>query len=135
MVKLRKIPPYQLTSAVAIVIIYLTLLPDPFGEEELPLFPGADKLAHSCMFGGLALTYFYERYRADRPFERKGALTASAMVSAFGIVIEFVQSAMGLGRSGDIFDAIADIFGAFAAIPVYYYLHRIYIIVKNGTKK
>ena len=43
---LRWIPPYQLTIAVGIVILYLTLLPKPFGEEDLPLFPGAANLAH-----------------------------------------------------------------------------------------
>lgn len=130
---LRWIPVYQLTLAVGIVILYLTLLPKPFGEEDLPLFPGADKLAHCCMFGGLALTYIFERRRDGNPLSLKGALIAAAIVTAFGIAVEFIQSAMHLGRSGDWLDAIADAIGAFAAVPLCYCLHWIDIVVKHRS--
>lgn len=132
---MRWIPPYQLTLAVGIVILYLTLLPKPFGEEDLPLFPGADKLAHCCMFGGLALTYIFERKRDHRPVSMKGALITASVVTIFGIAVEFIQNAMGLGRSGDLADAIADAAGAFAAVPLCYCLHWIDIIVKHRTRK
>lgn len=134
MKNMRLIPPYQLTSAVVIVILYLTLLPKPFGEEELPLFPGADKIAHCCMFGGLAITFIFERFRMKRPLGIREAVLACLEVSVFGIVIEFVQQGMNAGRSGDIFDAVADIFGAFAAIPLAMLLHWIDVVVKNRTK-
>ncbi|MDE5826967.1 MAG: VanZ family protein [Duncaniella sp.] len=132
---LRWIPPYQLTLVVGIVILYLTLLPKPFGEEDIPLFPGADKLAHCCMFGGLALTYIFERWRDGKTLSIRGALIVSAIVSIFGIVIEFIQEAMDLGRSGDILDGLADITGAFAAVPLCYALHWIDIVVKNRPRK
>lgn len=129
--KLRWIPPYQLTVAVALVILYLTLLPKPFGEEDIPLFPGADKIAHCCMFGGLALTFFFERKRLDKALNVRQALVAAAVISLFGIAIEFIQDAMGLGRSGDWADSLADTIGAFAAVPVCYALHWINVIVKH----
>lgn len=135
MKKLRWIPPYQLTIAVIIVILYLTLLPKPFGEEEIPLFPGADKLAHCCMFGGLSLTYIFERYRIGKILTLKGAVITAIIVSVFGIAVEFIQDAMDMGRSGDLYDALADTIGSFAAIPLCIALHWIHIIVKDGAKK
>lgn len=131
MKRLRWIPPYQLTLLVVLVILYLTLLPKPFGEEEIPLFPGADKIAHCCMFGGLALTFIFERKRIDKALTLKQALLASAVVSLFGIAVEFIQDAMHMGRSGDIFDSIADTVGAFAAVPLCYLLHWIDVVVKH----
>ncbi len=130
MKRLRWIPPYQLTLSVALVILYLTLLPKPFGEEEIPLFPGADKVAHCCMFGGLALTFIFERKHIGRPLTLRHAFLASVVVSIFGIAVEFVQDAMQMGRSGDIYDGLADIAGAFAAVPLCYALHWIDVVVK-----
>ena len=132
---LRWIPPYQLTIAVGIVILYLTLLPKPFGEEDLPLFPGADKLAHCCMFGGLALTYIFERKRDRNPLSLKGALITASAATLFGIAVEFIQDAMNLGRSGDMADALADAVGAFAAVPLCYCLHWINVVVKHSPRK
>lgn len=132
---LRWIPPYQLTMAVGIVILYLTLLPKPFGEEDLPLFPGADKLAHCCMFGGLALTYIFERKRDRHPLSLKGALITASAATLFGIAIEFIQDAMNLGRSGDWADVVADGVGAFAAVPLCYCLHWINVVVKHSSRK
>lgn len=132
---LRWIPPYQLTIAVGIVILYLTLLPKPFGEEDLPLFPGADKLAHCCMFGGLALTYIFERKRDRRPLSLKGALITASAATLFGIAVEFIQDAMNLGRCGDMADALADAVGAFAAVPLCYCLHWINVVVKHSSRK
>ncbi|MDE5960562.1 MAG: VanZ family protein [Duncaniella sp.] len=118
-----------------IVILYLTLLPKPFGEEDLPLFPGADKLAHCCMFGGLALTYIFERKRDRRPLSLKGALITASAATLFGIAVEFIQDAMNLGRSGDMADALADAVGAFAAVPLCYCLHWINVVVKHSPRK
>lgn len=129
--KLRWIPAYQLTLAVILVILYLTLLPKPFGEEEIPLFPGADKIAHCCMFGGLTLTYIFERKRMGKALSVRKALFAAALVSLFGVAVEFIQAAMDMGRSGDILDGIADTVGAFAAVPLCYALHWIDVVVKH----
>lgn len=132
---LHWIPVYQLTLAVGIVILYLTLLPKPFGEEDIPLFPYADKVAHCCMFGGLAFTYIFERKRGGNPLNIRQAIIAAAVVSVFGICIEFIQDAMNLGRSGDWTDGIADTVGAFAAIPICKALHWINVVVDNRSGK
>lgn len=112
------IPPYQFSLIVTVMILYLTLLPKPFGEEELPLFPGADKLAHCCMFGGLALTFIFERKIMGKMLDMRQALIACIAITLFGLAIELIQNAMGLGRSGDFADGIADAIGTFCALPL-----------------
>lgn len=134
MPKLRYIPAYQPTLAVIVLVLYLTLLPQPFGEEDLPLFPGADKIAHFMMFGGLTGTFIYDRWRWDRPLTLKGAFTAAICSALFGLLVEWLQYAMDIGRTGnDIWDAAANTAGAFLAVPVCRALHWIHIAIDRGA--
>ena len=41
------------------VILYATLNDNPLGADELPIFPGADKVIHAIMFGGLFLSLIH----------------------------------------------------------------------------
>ena len=59
--KLGFIPGYQPTVIVIALILFLTLLPRPLGEEDFQLFEGADKVVHFIMFGGLTGTFMYDR--------------------------------------------------------------------------
>ncbi len=43
---LNRIPPMLPTIVVTIVILYLTLFPDPVPSDVIPLFPYADKVVH-----------------------------------------------------------------------------------------
>ncbi len=134
MMRLREIPAYQPTLAVIVLILYLTLLPQPFGEEEIPLFPGADKIAHFMMFGGLTGTFIFDRWRWDRPLNMRGALMTALCCAAFGALVEWLQSAMQLGRTGnDIYDALANTAGAFMAVPICRALHWIDVTIDRGT--
>lgn len=135
MLKLREIPVYQPTVAVIVLILYLTLLPQPFGEEDIPLFPGADKIAHFMMFGGLTGTYIYDRWRWDKPVGLKGALVAALCSATFGAIVEWLQAAMEMGRTGnDIYDAMANTAGAFTAVAVCKALHWINVTVERHTR-
>lgn len=134
MPRLRDIPAYQPTLAVIILILYLTLLPKPFGEEDLPLFEGADKVAHFMMFGGLTGTFLYDRWRFDRPLGMRGALVVALCSAILGAMVEWLQDAMGLGRTGnDLYDALANAAGAFLAVPVCRALHWIDVVVDHRS--
>lgn len=101
------------------LILYLTLDPQPLGDEELPLFPGFDKIAHFIMFGVLTGAYIYDRWRFNLATSMRRALIVATISAIIGIGVEILQTAMQLGRSGnDPLDAIANALGAFAAIPV-----------------
>lgn len=116
--------PVGLASVVVIAaVLYLTLYPDPLPDNDIQLFPGADKVIHGLMMFGVSgcLAYDFLRSRAyrDKVTPPKGLLACLlAFTILFGGVIELLQSAMGLGRSEDIIDFVADSIGAAGAFVV-----------------
>lgn len=94
------------------LLLALTLLPSA-DLPDGPAFPMSDKVAHFLAFGlvSTAITYDIARYR--------GQLTpmiwiiTGVALTALGIGIEFLQDAMGKGRSADSMDALADAAGVF----------------------
>jgi peptidoglycan/LPS O-acetylase OafA/YrhL len=131
---LQSIPPYQPTVAVLVAVLYLTLLPQPLGEEEIHLFEGADKVVHFIMFGGLTGTFIFDRWRIGRPLNMRQALLVALCSAALGALVEYLQFATHLGRTGnDPMDALANALGSFTAVPVCRMLHWIDIIVKRRS--
>lgn len=116
------------------MILYLTLLPQPLGEEEFSLFDGADKVVHFIMFGGLTGTFIFDRWRISKPLGLHSSLVLALCVSLFGCLIEWLQYAMQFGREGnDLADALANTLGAFTAVPICYWLHWVNVVVKNRS--
>lgn len=109
---------YWPSIIVLAVILYATLFPKPLGDEELPLFPGADKLVHAVMFGGLtgALVFDYMRSHNRRHIGAGLVIAFGAGATVLGGVIEIVQGAMDCGRSADWLDLAADGLGAVVAM-------------------
>lgn len=112
-----KIPVGVLSGLTVALILWLTLAPHPTGDLEMPLFPGADKVVHALMFGFLTFVILLEIMR-----HRKWAMLPLPLIAVvaficalFGIGIEFAQRAMGLGRSLEILDMLADAAGAMGA--------------------
>lgn len=135
MFRLKFIPKYLPTAAVVGVILYLTLLPQPLGEEPIELFPHADKVVHFLMFGGLTGTVIYDRWRFDTPLSVGQSLIVALMSSLLGAAVEWLQFAMELGRSGnDVLDAAANTVGAVAAVPVCVALHWVNVVKKRGSR-
>ncbi len=104
------------------LVLWLTLAPDPVPADNIPYFPGADKLVHAIMMGGLAGAVMFDYERCG--VRRTGRLTPKAIM---GIVIcmgifcsidEWVQGRMELGRSTDIYDLFADWIGVIVAAIV-----------------
>ncbi|MDE6377633.1 MAG: hypothetical protein K2K72_02700 [Duncaniella sp.] len=119
MMRLKWMPANVPWILVLALILYLTLAPHPLGEEELPLFPGADKLAHFIMFGTLTGAFIFDRWRFDRPVGVKTALCVALGSALLGVGVELMQNYMELGRTGnDPLDALANAAGAFLAVPV-----------------
>ncbi len=109
---LNRIPLFLLTATGVTILFILTLMP---GDQapELPPFPHADKVAHALMFGMVSLAAMWDigRY-SGRLSKATYALTAIG-TTALGALIELLQGAMGVGRSGDWLDLAADAAGAF----------------------
>ncbi len=111
---LTAIPPWLPTALVVIAILWLTLAPRPLGDDPPELFQGADKIVHALMFGGLAVTVLFDRQRSHGWHRVKPLFiwTTAALSSLFGIIIEYLQALMKLGRGFDPADILADIAGA-----------------------
>lgn len=119
------IKPFIFSAAVVIAILWLTLSPDPLPDNDLPLFEGADKIVHACMFGGL---YFALRFdltlwtRRHRPANPALPLSARIAIVALPVVlggaIELLQGSMAMGRGCESADFLADIAGVIISIPL-----------------
>lgn len=117
---LEKLPPWTLSIICFLAICRLTLSPDPLGDNELPLFPGADKIAHAIMFGGFTFCIILDWHRRHGwpiTFE-KADIHAADISSALGIITELLQDAMHSGRTFEFWDMVADITGAFLVATI-----------------
>ncbi len=124
---LQRWPPWILTIIVSLAILYLTLVPQPLPDDTPKLFPGADKVVHALMFGGLTFVILLDRQRREnyrlngadsqntfwQPLSKKFVWTVAAVSALAGIIIECLQWVMGLGRGFEVGDILADTIGSF----------------------
>lgn len=118
----RHIPAWVASALCLAAILWLTLAQSPIGDVPVPLFPGADKVIHAVMFGGFALTLCFDLSKTREGFRWSWYIpvTATLLSTITGIIIEWLQDRMGLGRTYDNADILADFAGAllFSAIVV-----------------
>lgn len=109
---------FRLSLVVFAAICWLTLSPEPVGKVQIELFAGADKVIHACMMGGLTATILFDLWRPERrmPGGKAMILTTVAVVTIFSVADEWAQGVMGLGRTSDIYDFVADISGMAVAL-------------------
>ncbi|MDE6048707.1 MAG: GNAT family N-acetyltransferase, partial [Paramuribaculum sp.] len=119
--------PYIFTLVVLLSICWFTLMPKPLPDNDIQLFPGADKVAHFIIFGAFAGALFIDIMRAGTK-RHAGicAIVAALISSCFGITVEFLQMAMDMGRSAEFADVVADILGAVSAALIFYLIDRQY---------
>lgn len=115
---LRRLPPWMLTAMTTVAILYLTLVPHPLPDNDIPLFAGADKVVHAVMFGSLYLMMWADRVRRDRSWRACRAAVMAALAVAFGGLIELAQQWMGMGRGCELADWIADTAGVIVVCVV-----------------
>ena len=125
---ITRLPAGTLTILTILAILWLTLAPDPLPSTGMKLFPGADKVVHACMFGGLFFMVYLDRdgtYRKRRirwnPAQRMQFTIFAAMGCAlFGGAIELAQDA-------DWLDFVADGAGvALAAVLTPWIVRRLF---------
>lgn len=116
------LPPWTLTLLGLALVLWLTLAPEPFGEEELPLFPGADKIAHLIMFGGFTLLILLDMTRRKnwKRLPTVRVWIAGGLSALLGLAVEIAQWKMEMGRSFEVEDIIADMIGAFLCIALWF---------------
>lgn len=128
---LSRLPFFSLSILTTAIILYLTLVPHPIPEDDIPLIPGLDKIVHGIMFGALTLALCIDYSRKWHDFNAvplKMLICFSGCSAAFGGLVEIAQGAMGLGRGADVADWGADIAGcivfALMANPLLRFIRR-----------
>ena len=123
---LCKVPTGVFSAFFSFVVLYLCLAPQPLGEQQGWFsFPGADKVVHCGMFFVRAAAYMWDYCKAAKSHSNVKAMALIAVVAiAIGGLVEVAQGVMGLGRSMDMWDLLADSVGAIAAFVVMVLLQR-----------
>ncbi|WP_317041420.1 VanZ family protein [Epilithonimonas mollis] len=93
----------------------MLLRPGLENKEYVFMFPNFDKLVHFSIF--LALGFFF-RLR----FPRFSFLYFSLILISYALLTEILQDIMKLGRSLEVWDAVADILG----LSLSYYIYNRY---------
>lgn len=122
------VPKWLPTILCSLLILWLTLAPQPIGEVELSLFPGADKLVHALMFFALTLCILFDTLHVKHC--KSLSLPVVSLIvfigMAAGVGIEFLQRVTDLGRSFEYVDMMADAFGAVVAGGIWIILDNTY---------
>ena len=121
MKKIINFIPIGVLSVIATAIVAYLLLSPPSEVESSWLswfnFKHSDKLVHFLMFMFLNLAYLYDYTKYCNPHHTRlnGELALTVFASMIGLLTESCQLAMGIGRSFDHLDIVADVLGAFIA--------------------
>lgn len=113
---------YVPTTFVLIAITYLSLAEDPVHAREIPLFEGADKLVHGCMYLALVVVGCFDMYRVGKRPSICRCAGWTVVAVAWGGLMELLQGALTMGRTADWFDFLANSCGALVGLAVSWYV-------------
>ena len=111
-----------------VIICFGTLLPgdnlpDTSFFSKIPYF---DKIAHFGLYFVFTL-FLVSGFLLQYPGERGKAYLLGALIAfSIGLLIEFLQTLMHLGRMGDFYDAIANTSGIILALLLFRPLQRLF---------
>ena len=111
----------------ALVILVLTGLPGSFLPHVKPVF-GVDKVVHLLMYAGFvfAMLWGYRKPFTEngKAFRRKALWITLIIGIMYGILTEIMQETLVPGRTGSVYDWLADVIGCIlGAIIAYFLLH------------
>ena len=116
----------RLWLRMTLTVIYLSIVADlsllPSDElPELPLFPGADKIIHSCMYLGLTWLACWS-LQAESKSNRYFYIFLFSV--SWGAIMELLQLFMLMGRSFELFDILSNLVGTFAGLLLYIFMAK-----------
>ena len=102
------------------LVAFLSLLPAR-DFPQLPLFPGADKVVHICMYLGLVVLACWSMHAEVK---RKWYFAIIFFAIGWGVMMEVFQYLMLLGRSFELYDILANSLGALIGVSIYMILAK-----------
>jgi len=114
--------PVRILSVVLYVlgIMALSLLP-PQDLPKIPLFPGADKVIHFMMYFVFSILFCWA-LRTERHYSRLFFIVV--LTIGWGMLMEFIQLSMHMGRSFSWYDISANSLGVLVGIIIYVFASR-----------
>lgn len=110
---------YYKTSVWFAIMLFLLFSPaSTYPKVKFFNIPHSDKIVHICMFAMLIFLFQVE----SRLQNLKFLLFYGILAIAFGAISELIQYAFITGRSGNIYDLLADAAGILCGILFYQYL-------------
>lgn len=122
---------YPFSLTIIAIVIYLSFFKPP--TVDVSQFPGFDKLAHLCMYGGLSGILWIEFLLNHRRYDDVlwhawiGAVFCPIAMSG---IIELLQEYCTTYRGGDWFDFLANSCGVAVATLIAYFFIRPRMIKK-----
>jgi VanZ family protein len=122
---------YPFSLTIIAIVIYLSFFKPP--TVDVSQFPGFDKLAHLCMYGGLSGILWIEFLLNHRRYDDVlwhawiGAVFCPIAMSG---IIELLQEYCTTYRGGDWFDFLANSCGVAVATLIAYFVIRPRMIKK-----
>ena len=102
------------------IVAFLSLLP-PNDFPEIPLFEGADKVVHICMYLGVA---WLACWALHAEVNRIWYFLIILFSIGYGVIMENLQFLMHLGRSFDYYDMIGNSVGTLIGVSIYVIMAR-----------
>lgn len=112
-----RLPRWLISGVCFALICYLTLVPKPLPDNDIPFWEHTDKVVHAIMFGAMYVCLYLDIWRGKTPTV-KASWLLTLPVAAFGAAIEVAQHLMHMGRGGDPADLAADLAGILLALLV-----------------
>lgn len=118
---------YPLSLLVIFTVIYLSFFRPPEIDDDIPLFPGIDKVVHLCMYLGMSGMLWWEFFRAHR-FERvpmwHAWVGATLCPIIFSGIVELLQAYLTEHRGGEWWDFAANTAGVLLATLFFTLLYK-----------
>jgi VanZ family protein len=109
-----------------LVILVLTGLPGSFRHTHV--FLGVDKVVHFLMFCGFAFACLWgyrKPYRGKTQSHRLKAVALTiGICAAYGALTEIMQEYLIPGRTGSVYDWLADFAGIVVGAALFYFFNR-----------
>lgn len=111
----------------AVVVLVLCSIPSE-STDDIPKFPGIDKLVHSGFFFVFTVLLYYGAIRKAGTSRPSWGITIRVIVFSFlfAFFTEFLQWKIFTYRSAEIWDLFADIVGTGMGVFAYLLLHNSY---------
>jgi VanZ family protein len=103
---------WWLTIIALLTFAWLTLAPDPLPVDDSAMwFKGIDKVVHGLMLWGITCAVMFDMMRCERHITARTVGIIAVCMLALSVADECAQTAMGIGRTGDVYDLFADAVG------------------------